>query len=552
MNNRAKYSAMRPALFASVMIVAMLSGCSSPSRIASGSSSETVVGRIVSADGKPAPGAAVTLFPEHYDPYKGPGQHSLSTDTTDENGVYSLRVPDVSVRYTIGAVQCVLRTRAMVTDIMIIGDSTPVSDATLGIPGTIKAAIPVNADFQNGYMYVPGANIKVDLSGASGFVVLDSVPAGTIPEIYYAVKNSDIVQTIRYDVLVYSGDTSKIFCPGWRYSRQVYFNTTPSGADVAGTITNFPVLVRLTGANFAFAGARADGGDIRFAKQDGTLLNYEIERWEAAQGAAEIWVKVDTIFGNDSAHYICMYWGTSAMDSAGSVTGVTNGAAVFDTSNGFQGVWHFAEAGNAPAEDATNNRFQGAPYGMTAASAVPGVIGVARWFDGKSTYLTVPGSASSALNFPENGSFTLSAWVFADSLDNNFHEIISKGDLDYGMQLHNINKWEITDFLDATGWQTVRFSATAQTWKYVVGVRDGTREYLYVDGALASDSIALRDSTGRNETFDLCIGRQADASSRYWSGAIDEVNITNVARSPDWIKLSYMNQKAINKLVEFR
>jgi hypothetical protein len=69
---------------------------------------------------------------------------------------------------------------------------------------------------------------------------------------------------------------------------------------------------------------------------------------------------------------------------------------------------------------------------------------------------------------------------------------------------------------------------------------------------LTSDSIALRDSTGRIETFDLCIGRQADTSARFWNGAIDEVNIANVARSPDWIKLSYMNQQAVNKLIEFR
>ena len=523
---------------------------------------------MVTTEGKPAAGTVVTLCSENYNPFGGPGQLPPNVDTTDGNGAYILHAPDISIRYTISAVHCVLRTRVMVTGITINGDTTSVSDAVLRFPGTITAAIPKNADLQNGYVYVPGTNIKAPLAGTSGTVILDSVPAGTIPAIYYAVKNGEAVQAIRFDVQVFSGDTSRVLYPDWHYSRQVYFNTTPAGAEVAVTITNFPVLVRLTGDNFAFAGARADGGDIRFAKQDGTLLNYEIERWDAAQGAAEIWVKVDTIFGNDSAHYICMYWGTSAvgsagspqgsvtnasaMDSAGSVTGVTNGAAVFDTANGFQGVWHFAEAGDAPTEDATLNRFQGTPYGMTSASAVPGVIGAARAFDGKASYIAIGSSASSALNFPENGRYTLSAWVFADSLDNAFHEILSKGDLDYGMQLHNINKWEITDFLDATGWQTVRSPATAQEWKYVVGVRDGAKEYLYVDGALASDSIATRDSTGKNTAFDVCIGRQADASSRYWSGAIDEVNMANVARSPDWIKLSYMNQKAINKLVEFR
>lgn len=545
MNNREKrITAHR--LFAFVMIIATLTGCSSPSRIASGSSSETVIGRIVSSDGTPAAGTAVNLYPESYNPAIGPGKFHLSKDTTDSGGTFAMQVPDVSVRYAVSAVNTVSRTRALVTGIVIQADTTVLTDAVLRIPGTIVVTPPENADVQNGYMYIPGTEIQKNLAGSSGAVFLDSVPAGTIPEVCYSVKNTDSVKIIRSKVQVIPGDTSRIFQPYWQYSRPLYFNTTASGADVAGTITDFPALIRLTKDVFDFSEARSDGGDVRFTKPDGTELSYELERWDAAGGAAEIWVRVDTIFGNDSAHDIVMYWGNPIASSA------SNGAAVFDVDAGFQGVWHMAEAGSDVARDATINGFNATPSGMTAASAAPGIIGVAREFDGKTSFLAATGSASGALNFPESGSFTLSAWVFADSLDNSFHEIISKGDLDYGMQLHNINKWEITDFLDATGWQTVRSPATAQTWKYIVGMRDGTKEYLYVDGVLASDSIALRDSTGRNETFDLCIGRQADASSRYWNGAIDEVNVANVARSPDWIKLSYMNQQAVNKLVEFR
>jgi biopolymer transport protein ExbB len=436
----------------------------------------------------------------------------------------------------------------MVTGILIHGDTTPVSDAILRAPGTIFAAVPANADVQNGYVYIPGTDIKAKLSGTSGTVILDSIPAGTIPAIYYSVKNNDSAQVMRFDVRVFPGDTARLLCPGWRRSRTLYLNTTPIGADVAGTVTNFPILVRLTGEIFDFSGAGNNGGDIRFTKSDGAPLNYEIERWDSLNGVAELWVRADTIWGNNDAQFIIMYWGASAS----SAVSLSNGAAVFDTAIGFQAVWHLAEAGTDTAHDATSNHFQGPPYGMTSASVVPGVIGAARAFDGKTSYFTIVSSASGALNFPENGSYTLSAWVFANALDNAFHAIVSKGDLQYGMELHNINKWEITDFHDATGWETVRSPATAQEWKYVVGVRDGAKECLYIDGALACDSIATRDSTGRNTAFDVCIGRQADASNRFWNGAIDEVNMANVARSPDWIKLSYMNQKAINKLVEFR
>ncbi len=538
---------MRKKLFyAFAMAAATFLRCSSPLPVASGSSSETVIGRIVTLEGKPAAGTAVNLYPESYNPVIGPGKFHFSKDTTDSSGTFTMQVPDVSVRYAVSAVNTVSRTRALVTGIVIQTDTTVLTDAVLRIPGTIVVTPPVNADVQNGYMYIPGTEVQKNFAGSSGAVFLDSVPAGTIPEICYSVKNTDSVKIVRSNVQVVSGDTSRIFQPYWQYSRPLYFNTTSSGADIAGTITDFPALVRLTKDVFDFSGAQGSGSDIRFTKHDGAELAYETERWDASDGAAEIWVRVDTIFGNDSNQNIVMYWGNPGVASASS------GAAVFDVATGFQGVWHLADAGNGLARDATMNRFNATPSGMTAASAVPGIIGLAREFDGKTSFLAASGSASGALNFPESGSFTLSAWVFADSLDNRFHEIISKGDLDYGMQLHNINKWEITDFLDASGWQTVRSPATAQTWKYIVGVRDGTKEYLYVDGVLASDSIALRDSTGRIETFDLCIGRQADTSARFWNGAIDEVNIANVARSTDWIKLSYMNQQAINKLVEFR
>lgn len=546
MNNLKIQAIVRLAVFAFISAAAAFLGCSSPLPISSGSSSETVIGKVVSEDGKPVPATIVTLYPENYDPVVGTGQSSINFDTTNDHGAFSLPVPDVSLRYTIVAVQNTARTRALITGIAISADTTSIANAVLRVPGAISVMTPANADIQNGYFFIPGTGIKTDLAGRSGTIVLDSVPAGTIPEVRYAVKNGAVQQTVRFNIQVFSGDTARIFHPYWRYSRPLYFNTTPSGAGVGAAVTDFPVLVRLTKDIFDFSGAQAAGGDIRFTKQDGAELGYELERWDAGGGAADIWVRVDTIFGNDSAQNIVMYWGNLA------AAGASGGAMVFDTAIGFQGVWHMADAGNDLAHDATINGFNAAPSGMTAASAVPGIIGLAREFDGKTSFFTVSGSASGALNFGENGPFTLSAWVFADSLDNGFHEIISKGDLDYGMELHNINKWEITDFLDASGWQTVRSPATAQTWKYIVGVRDNAMEYLYVDGVLASDSIALRDSTGRSSALDVYIGRLADASSRYWNGAIDEVNMADVARSADWIKLSYMNQKAVNKLVEFR
>jgi len=77
------------------------------------------------------------------------------------------------------------------------------------------------------------------------------------------------------------------------------------------------------------------------------------------------------------------------------------------------------------------------------------------------------------LNFPENDA-TRFPRGYSRFPDNAFHEILSKGDLDYGMQLHNINKWEITISL------TLRMADGAVSrngagMEICRGVRDGQR-----------------------------------------------------------------------------
>src|SRR4051812_10466453 len=94
-----------------------------------------------------------------------------------------------------------------------------------------------------------------------------------------------------------------LFCPeisraaedysAWTRGTDVILNTSSSGANVGSTQNNFPVLVRLTSANFPFSQAKGNGRDIRFAKADGSPLPFEIERWDSARAQADIWVRTD-------------------------------------------------------------------------------------------------------------------------------------------------------------------------------------------------------------------------------------------------------------------
>ena len=61
----------------------------------------------------------------------------------------------------------------------------------------------------------------------------------------------------------------------WTYRKKITINHTKIDSD----LTDFPVLVKLTSANFDFSKANADGFDIRFTSDDGTtLLKFERER----------------------------------------------------------------------------------------------------------------------------------------------------------------------------------------------------------------------------------------------------------------------------------
>jgi len=118
----------------------------------------------------------------------------------------------------------------------------------------------------------------------------------------------------------------------WKKSMRIYINTTPAGADIKETTIGFPLLINLSAANFNFEEAQAAGKDIRFLNMTGSkALACAIKRWDKRNRTAEIWVKVDTIWGNTSSQYIEMLWGNQVAKSIASYE------SVFDSQNGFVG-----------------------------------------------------------------------------------------------------------------------------------------------------------------------------------------------------------------------
>jgi len=503
-----------------------------------------ICGKVVDTSGSPD-GVRLVLLPESYDPVKDTGH--IAADIADASGNFAFE--NISPgNYVIVAVHAGNGKRTVIRDVHVYEDRTDSLAAdTLRAPGSIRVMAPSGANVANGYLYIAGTPTFAFLKNSAGFAVLDSVAAGKPVTISYSTTTTSAQTVLRYGVQVAPGDTAEVWNTGWNYARKITLNTSATGAGVTGNVISFPVLIRLTEGNLAFTQARNNGEDIRFTKRDNTFLPYEIERWDAVGKKAEVWVRVDTVRGSDSAQSIIMYWGNAdaPLQSASE--------SVFDTAQGFQGVWHMGQMGNTTALDATANRYDGTPSGMSASSSVEGAIGGAQRFDGASSYIALPGTASGKLSFPQNGTYTLSAWVYTEVIDSQAHYIISKSNKNYNLDLSAYNLWEIYSIRNGVGCESNFTPPHLQQWKYLTGVRNGTDQRIYVDGICVDSSLTITTGvTVRDSTFNVQIGKRAESAYGYWNGMIDEVIIANVSRSADWIRLSYMNQKEDDKLVVFK
>lgn len=204
---------MIKSLVALCITAVVLVSCSPTSQQASaGSSSETVIGKIINADGSPAQKTRVILVPADYNPglQSQPGGRTLFIDSTDEIGAYHVQVSDTG-EFNLLAVQSVLGTRCMVRGIGLTGlypDSFHVKQCTLAVPGAIKVVLTLGLDTINGYVFLPGTTIMASLAHNLGFVILDSVPAGIVPAIFYGAGSAAPTRIVD-SIAVLPGDTDR-------------------------------------------------------------------------------------------------------------------------------------------------------------------------------------------------------------------------------------------------------------------------------------------------------------------------------------------------------
>src|ERR1700722_6111583 len=178
----------------------------------------------------------------------------------------------------------------------------------------------------------------------------------------------------------------------WKYRKEITFDLSPAGADIAGSAQDVPVLVRLSLANFSyFNDTKPDGSDFRVvAGDDKTPLKFHFEKYDPQNQMALLWVRVPQISGGSKTDKIFAYYGNPDAPAAADVPGT------YDSSQTL--VLSFTEANGLPL-DAT--AYKNNPSASTAVLTPAALIGGGAKFAGKES-ITVPATASLRL-LPSQG-----------------------------------------------------------------------------------------------------------------------------------------------------
>ncbi|MCW0921567.1 MotA/TolQ/ExbB proton channel family protein [Pseudomonas atacamensis] len=316
----------------------------------------------------------------------------------------------------------------------------------------------------------------------------------------------------------------------WHYRKQIAVDTTPQGAAINQALGRTALLVRLHTGNFTFDGVKEDGSDLRFvAADDKTVLNHQIESFDALMGMALIWVDVPNVEGGQRQD-IWMYYGNQKAPATG------NGQLTFDPN--YTALYHFDGATGTPAKDTT-------AYGNTAQSAtgtaIDGVVGRALQFSGQPLLLP----ASPSLQHNAGSAFTFSAWLRLDQASGE-QLILARRE---GTQSLLIGVSQGLPFVEIDGQRAAATQALAPAqWQHVALTAEGSKVTLYINGR---ESAALAQAMPAFNSV-MAIGADLqEGAFQPFAGAIDELRLSKVARPAALLLADATSQGAESKLVAY-
>ena len=308
----------------------------------------------------------------------------------------------------------------------------------------------------------------------------------------------------------------------WSFRKKITLDTSAVGADTKEGVSEVPVLLRLHTGNFSFLDANEAGADLRFVSADDkTALHSHIELWDPTNELALVWVRVPHLSAAAPAEFVWLYFGNKKASAE------DDPKQRYDLNQTL--VLHFNGTQERPVDVSSYAN----PIAESSTVAITqGPIDGAVSFNGNAR-VRIP--ATPALKLNPQGGFTFSTWVRIPGpqaqavLFNQADGAISIG-IAGTKPFARVGGAQIQSSVDLS----------PNTWHFVAMTLGGGKLSLYVDGKPVGQTAAVvPDIAG-----DLLIGAGL-------VGDLDEVELSNIARSPDWIKATWAAQSAQASLIRY-
>ncbi|MHA2600977.1 MAG: LamG-like jellyroll fold domain-containing protein [Candidatus Thorarchaeota archaeon SMTZ1-83] len=340
--------------------------------------------------------------------------------------------------------------------------------------------------------------------------------------------------------------------PSFRYRKDIVIDHT----QVDGNLIDFPVFIDISDSDLRNTDrVQPDGDDILFVS-NGIVLAHEIEIFNQTSNSTHArlvaWVKANLSSTVDTT--IAMYYGNPIVGSQ------ENPSEVWTSD--FVGVWHLDESlSGVEGEivDSTSYDNDGYSRGsMDSTDSIPAKLGTGIELDGIDDFLVVPDSLSLDSVV---GRGTLEAWVnWQDSSDGRYQRIMVSSNRFAGPSTaHNDGfEWGVQpegdNFFYPWGGDQPNYNMatnpfTNGIWHRVTITLDySSKEVkLYLDGNLL---------TWTSENVPTYWVKLASLDDWFWGGTMepyhrgdqcmagmfDEIRVSDVVRSAEWIATEYSNQ----------
>ncbi len=373
-------------------------------------------------------------------------------------------------------------------------------------------------------------------------------PTGTFASLtnYHVTIAAGVIEdTSGNDFAGISGNTTWNFItsgnsPGWysgNWGRRI--KITVDSTQVGIDLNNFPVYVDLSDlAPSFFANTQTDGADIRVTLNDGlTAVPHELVNINTGASTGELYFRATNLSSTVDNDFYIYYDNPNAR--------MINGADELGFqrvwSNNYVAVYHMQQLpGNSNAKlwDSTTNRNHGIPNGgMINANLVTGKTGGALDFDGSDDHLQISDSAS--LNSASGTGQPRSVSYWLNTLEAGNTVIMEKGSNSNFTQKTNTGAVIAGTNTTLINYANSSTSINDGSWHFVTHSYTGTANNLYVDSAGTPEDTSVETAAAAN-TNPLTIGASIGGTNAY-DGLLDEIRISNVERSPEWIHAEYVN-----------